>query len=511
MSPDGVRTADTPAMDRLMQEGAFTLRARGVLPTSSSPNWASMIAGAGPEQHGITSNDWERETHSLPPVVQGEDILFPTIFSLLHTQRPEAEIGAIYHWTGFGRLFEKETVDYDVSPDTEEATAQAAAAYIAEKRPTLCFIHFDHVDHAGHTYGHGTDRYYAAVARADSLIGVVLAAIDEAGLRDRSLVIVSADHGGIGTGHGGETREEIEIPFLMRGPGVRAGYAIQAPVTTIDNAPTVAFALGLRTPYAWTGRPVRSAFEGFPEPDLLYVPPDLLSAPVVYPRRNGYDPAGGLFVDTTPTVRIDNVAGAGDIRYTTDGSEPQAYSPRYTGPFDLAGTTVVRAALFEGDRRRSETSVGYFRILRDGARNGYGVRYRAYAIDNLRILPDFNRLQPAAVGTTHEPSSHGLDLPRTEDIAIVFDTRLALDAAGTYTFTVGSDDGSRLLVNGEEVVDNDGDHGVIERAGKIDLPAGRHALRVEWFNGGGGAWLGVFFEGPGLPRQLVPADRLFLP
>jgi hypothetical protein len=36
-------------------------------------------------------------------------------------------------------------------------------------------------------------------------------------------------------------------------------------------------------------------------------------------------------------------------------------------------------------------------------------------------------------------------------------------------------------------------------------------LRVEWFNGGGGAWLGVFVEGPGLPRQLVPANSLFLP
>ena len=48
LSPDGVLKAKSPVMRRLMKEGAWSLRARGVMPTSSSPNWASMIMGAGP-------------------------------------------------------------------------------------------------------------------------------------------------------------------------------------------------------------------------------------------------------------------------------------------------------------------------------------------------------------------------------------------------------------------------------------------------------------------------------
>src|SRR2546425_11801985 len=60
MSPTGVEVAKTPHMHQLMREGAYTLHARGVMPTVSSRNWASMIMGAGPEQHGVTSNDWER-------------------------------------------------------------------------------------------------------------------------------------------------------------------------------------------------------------------------------------------------------------------------------------------------------------------------------------------------------------------------------------------------------------------------------------------------------------------
>ena len=59
MSPDGIEHSKTPVMHGLMEHGSFTLHARAVMPTVSSPNWASMIMGAGPEQHGITSNEWE--------------------------------------------------------------------------------------------------------------------------------------------------------------------------------------------------------------------------------------------------------------------------------------------------------------------------------------------------------------------------------------------------------------------------------------------------------------------
>ena len=90
MSPDGLRNAETPRMDQLMNEGAFSLHARAVRPTSSSPNWASIIMGAAPEQHGITSNGWERNNFSIAPVTTGLEAIFPTIFSILREQRPEA-------------------------------------------------------------------------------------------------------------------------------------------------------------------------------------------------------------------------------------------------------------------------------------------------------------------------------------------------------------------------------------------------------------------------------------
>ena len=56
LNPDGIEHAATPVMHGMMKRGAYTLHARAVIPTVSSPNWASMIMGAGPADHGVTTN-----------------------------------------------------------------------------------------------------------------------------------------------------------------------------------------------------------------------------------------------------------------------------------------------------------------------------------------------------------------------------------------------------------------------------------------------------------------------
>ena len=137
MSPDGIRHAKTPVMDRLMRDGSYSFHARCVLPSSSSANWASMIMGVGPEMHGITSNDWDREESMSPPVVTGSEDIFPTIFGVLRKARPAAAIGAIYHWDGFGRLFERNGVSFDHPAVSEEDAAVTAARYIREVKPAF--------------------------------------------------------------------------------------------------------------------------------------------------------------------------------------------------------------------------------------------------------------------------------------------------------------------------------------------------------------------------------------
>ena len=261
MSPDGIRKADTPIMDNLMENGAFTLHARNVLPTSSSPNWASMIMGAGPEQHGITSNEWQPDDHELPPVVRNEAGIFPTIFWLIHNNDPDAELGAIYHWADFGRLFEKSAVDHDVTYKNENRIVDESVEYITEKKPKFLFIHIDFVDGVGHKFGHGTKQYYQSVWRADQLIGRILEAVKAAEIHEKTMIIVSADHGGKGTGHGGESLGEVEIPVLLSGVAIKKGVELSDPVNIYDIASTVADIFGYEQPKAWIGRPISEAYE----------------------------------------------------------------------------------------------------------------------------------------------------------------------------------------------------------------------------------------------------------
>ena len=511
MSTDGIRNANTPAIDGLMSTGAFTMTSRGVIPTSSGPNWASILMGAGPEQHGVTNNAYSPVEPDLPPVASGtgERGLFPTIFEVIRKAEPEANLAAIYHWEPIQNYFEHEQVDYMVSPSSDVDVANEVVQYITTEKPRYLFVHFDEVDAAGHSSGHGTPSYYKSVEVADSLIAQVVAAIDEAGIRDNTLILVSSDHGGKGYGHGENVPEVIGIPFILNGPQVKQGYTIEATVNTVDNSATIAFALGIPLPEAWTGRPVKSAFEGFPTPNNVLKPAAFHKRPVILPEGKEFGHPGGLFVGKPALVEIKNPNETGEIRYTLDGSDPTSESLLFESSFALQKSTVVRAALFQGEKQLTNINTAYYRVLPADAQPQ--IRATHYYGKDLYYVPDFTQLPPAGTDQTYEFTFPELNVTDgTNQLAAEFISYLRIEQEGTYTFTTASDDGSKLYINGQEVVDNDGNHGVQERHGTIELTPGYHEIRVTWFNGGGGLWLTTYMEGPGIPRQIISSDRLSL-
>ena len=513
MSPDGIRTAQTPVMHEMIKTGAVKWNVRTILPSSSSPNWASMIMGAGTEAHGILDNDWGRQDYTLPPLVSDEEDIFPTIFGWIHRNRPHAEIGAVYQWEGFGRLFEKSAVSYDINRPDELSATIDFDDYVKSKKPLFAFLHLDHVDEVGHNDGHGTPEYYRAVSRADSLIGLVRKSIKEAGMEGNTLLIVTADHGGTGYGHGGATIEEAEIAMILSGRGIKKGYQIQQQVYTYDLAATIAFALHIVPPYVWTGRPIKPAFIGWGEPENLYMGKSLIPSPKVYPWKYLYKKAGGLYVNQPALVTMETVAPKAVTRYTTDGSIPTSSSSLYEKPFTLDSTTVVTARSFDISGNASQPVAAYFRIV--ATNQGHGVHAHFYPGADWNHLPVFSYVK-----STREWDSYEIGLDREQimpllgkdssTFGVTFGGYLQIDQGGKYSFYTQSDDGSKLYIDGQEVVNNDGDHGVIERKGDIELSGGRHRIRVEYYNGGGGFWLDAMYKGPGVPKQLIPASKLFL-
>jgi predicted AlkP superfamily pyrophosphatase or phosphodiesterase len=251
--------AKIPNLRRLMQDGSWTLQARTVLPSSSAPNWASMVMGAGPELHGYTK--WGSEKPDLPARVLDEYGMFPNVYGVLRKARPKSEIGVIYEWSGVGYLFPKAAVDKDQNCDGDAALERAASAYIKEKKPNFLFIHFHDVDSVGHNAGHATPDYYAAIERTDTHVGAIIKSIEDAGIMDKTAIIFTADHGGINKGHGSISMEEMQIPWIISGPGIHRNKEITDSIMTFDTAATIAALFKLKQPQVWIGRPVKAAFK----------------------------------------------------------------------------------------------------------------------------------------------------------------------------------------------------------------------------------------------------------
>jgi len=96
--------------------------------------------------------------------------------------------------------------------------------------------------------------YLAAMGQVPDAVSAVLDVLARMGRLEESLVIVTADHGGVGRRHGGARPEETTIPWLAFG-AVRPG-AIGRPVMIYDTAATALAALGLPPPRPWQGRAV---------------------------------------------------------------------------------------------------------------------------------------------------------------------------------------------------------------------------------------------------------------
>ena len=250
-------SVEMPATRALMEQGCYTLKKRTVLPSVSAPNWASMFMGATTELTGWTNNG---ERAPLEPAYVNENGVFPTIFSLIREQMPEAKTACIFEWGGIRPLVDEKAIDHCVQLKPEDIAA-ASAEHIKKEKPDFMAIIYDDPDHVGHSKGHDTVEYYARMEELDSCLEEIIAAIKEAGIYDDSIIIVTSDHGGIGHGHGGQSMMEMETPFIIAGKNIKQGGEFSEVMLQQDTAHTLAEAFGLKVPQMWSGNSMSQVFE----------------------------------------------------------------------------------------------------------------------------------------------------------------------------------------------------------------------------------------------------------
>jgi hypothetical protein len=190
------------------------------------------------------------------------------------------------------------------------------------------------------------------------------------------------------------------------------------------------------------------------------------------------------------------------LRYTTDGSVPTMASSAFDEAITIDREVTVKARRFDEQGMGTATSVQTYKPVPAGT----GLRYRYYE-GVWTKMPDVETLELKFESVTSDLNIESRQF-RADFWAMVLDGKFDVAEAGEYTFYLNSDDGSLLYIDDQLVVNNDGDHSAVELSGKTTLTAGSHDIRLEFFESLGAAILDLDVEGPDMPRQPIPFDRL---
>ncbi|MHB8078208.1 MAG: PA14 domain-containing protein, partial [Candidatus Krumholzibacteriia bacterium] len=239
-------------------------------------------------------------------------------------------------------------------------------------------------------------------------------------------------------------------------------------------------------------RPASVLVERFPASTLA----------IAAPRRG--------FIDSL-TVALASPNPGAVIRYTLDGADPGPDAAVYAGPLTLRDSALLRArACAPGLDDRYVADAAFTRMTpRDAAAPPTvpvpGLACRLYE-GTFDRLPDFAALtapRPSVEPVVGLPAG----APR-EHFALALAGWLRAPADGMYTFSLRSDDGSALDLDGRPLIDADGLHGEGDARAEIALRAGWHPLAVRYFQAGYDAALKLWWEGPGFAWEPVPATVL---
>jgi hypothetical protein len=100
---------------------------------------------------------------------------------------------------------------------------------------------------------------------------------------------------------------------------------------------------------------------------------------------------------------------------------------------------------------------------------------------------------------------------RQDNYVVLYEGDLSVQREGDFEISLSSDDGSRLWVDGNLCVDNDGYHGMLEKRNTLKLAAGYHSMKVEFFQAGGAAGLELRLGRVGEVLKPIPPSAVFLP
>jgi predicted AlkP superfamily pyrophosphatase or phosphodiesterase len=235
-----------PTLRMLAQNGAYAEGVVGVLPTVTYPSHTTMITGVPPAIHGIYNNRIldPDDTSNGAWYWYARDIKVPTLYGVVKRLglstaavswpvTVDAEIDYLVpeftdvtqhpQWLDLLRALSRprllldtfETAARPIAwPPSDTDRTELAAWIIRTYRPHLMLLHIFDTDSAEHEYGPDTLQALAAIEKADAHVNKIVEAITEAGLRDRTDVVIVSDHGFLGI------EQQLQLNFAFKQAGL---------------------------------------------------------------------------------------------------------------------------------------------------------------------------------------------------------------------------------------------------------------------------------------------------
>ena len=214
------------------------------------------------------------------------------------------------------------------------------------------------------------------------------------------------------------------------------------------------------------------------------------------------------------TVNIIPQQKENEIRYTTDGSEPDKNSFLYTEPFRVSETTRLKLKEFTSDgsiitvyeaNYIKEKPITPVSVIITGS----GLNFEYFELEvGIDSLADLQGYEPSKTGLIDKIAFPYKIVELPEFFGLIYNGFINIPEEDVYTFSVLSNDGSRLFIADKLVVDNDGLHGAYEVAGEIALQKGWHKICLSYFQAGGGMDLKVFWKNSEFERKEILTKNL---
>jgi hypothetical protein len=260
LRPDALIAANASNVDSLVDgtffgtsgpSGIFSTYAQAEHLTFSGPGWGAYLTGLHVDRHGADTNEFEN-------VVPGTT----DWFTPLEAFDPSLNTHRVLTWQIASTSIPSgaDTVEnFEYSSNGDQRMTNRVVQLMQDPATDVVMTFFSDVDSAGHTYGFdpASPQYLAEIANTDAQIGQIMAAMKaRPTFADEDwLVILTSDHGGLGTGHSGGLPPQRTIPFIVAGP-LATTVLPQANPRQVDVAATVLTYFGASIPSNYDGHAI---------------------------------------------------------------------------------------------------------------------------------------------------------------------------------------------------------------------------------------------------------------